>query len=391
MAIGASATEHTRHLLGIGLARSGEQSPLWWFGPQGLSVSQTKSLHAAVQNRLKLRSVWRVPSTFTADAGQDRLLLCMLEPLSSPQEPGSGVLGVFDVQPMLADFFSSGLARRHPVQVLDGEQVLYQSNDWRAPSDQRPGPITAQASLNMDSLRWAVVIQPGHTRLVQALSLATLFVVGLSLLAGLGIIAIAWMLVARTWILEQAVTRRTASLRKALVRLRQLATTDDLTGLHNRRFFFARWASEYDRAKRYQRPLACLMVDVTGFKQVNDRLGHLAGDRLLKRVADELKRQCRQSDVVARIGGDEFIIALPETDLTHAQRVTRKLRKIEIALMEDSATLPPVRLSIGVAGNTDPSHSAQDIIQAADSDLYADKRRARGEASAAQAAAPLPG
>ncbi len=378
-AIGASATEHTRHLLGIGLIRA-QTRPSWWFGPSDLSEAETKELYVILQQKLKLRGIWRVPSTFTVEVSDDRMLLGMLEPLSASVFPNTAIIGIFEVRPLLRDFFSSGLAQRHPVRVLEGSNVLYKSDDWGAKTQEHPQSIVAQAPINIDAVRWTVHVQPGSSRLIQALSLATIVVVALSVLAGVGIIGIAWILVARTWILEQAVIRRTAALRRTLVRLRQLATTDELTGLYNRRFFFSRWASEYDRAKRYGRPLACLLIDVNNFKQVNDRLGHLAGDRLLQRVAQALKGQFRQSDILARIGGDEFIVALAETDLLQAERVTEKLRKLAIPVVENAASLPAIRLSVGLAWNGNASDSAQDIIQTADNRLYEDKKRSRSEA-----------
>ncbi len=388
-ALGASATEHTRHLLGVGMIRSGAAKPSWWFGPEQLTDDELKQLTTGLNRRLQQKGIWQVPSTFAVELDNDRWLLAMLEPIDPKAFQESAVLGVFDAKPLLADVLSSGLARQHPTRVVDDEdRVLYQSAEWSDPPADDPLPIVATAPVKIDAIRWLVHVQPGRTRLIQALSIANAVVIALSLLAGGGIIAIAWMLVARTWLLERAVIRRTAALRRTLTRLRQLATTDELTGLHNRRYFFTRWASEYDRAKRYERPLACLMIDVNGFKQVNDRLGHLAGDRLLQRVAAELKLQFRQSDTLARIGGDEFIVALPETDLISAESVAAKLRQIRITPVNDATGLPPVRLSVGAAWNSQPSVSSQDILQAADTALYEDKRRNRAARETASAGTP---
>jgi diguanylate cyclase (GGDEF)-like protein len=197
----------------------------------------------------------------------------------------------------------------------------------------------------------------------------------LSVIAGLGVTTIVWLLAARTWILQRAVTRRTSALRRALSRLRQIATTDELTGLHNRRFFLNRWEWEYKRAKRYQRPLACLMIDLNGFKQVNDRLGHETGDLVLKRVAQELKALLRQSDILARLGGDEFVAALPETTPAQATMVAEKLRHVTIQMPEaHEQGLPPVTLSVGMSRIGHHEDGPQDMLRAADQSLYADKR-----------------
>ncbi len=173
-------------------------------------------------------------------------------------------------------------------------------------------------------------------------------------------------------------TRRTAALRRALKRVRQLAITDELTGLYNRRFFLRRLAWEWDRAKRYHRPLACLMIDVNNFKQVNDRLGHAVGDLVLQQVAQELKATLRQSDFLARFGGDEFVIALPETSYAQAARVAQKLRKVSIDIPEARAhKVSPVGLSVGIGHVEQPDENTEDILEAADRSLYAHKRRTK--------------
>jgi diguanylate cyclase (GGDEF)-like protein len=234
-----------------------------------------------------------------------------------------------------------------------------------------------EQAVAIDGMRWRIHMQPSRARVVQTLSWFNVLFVVLSVIAGLGVTVIVWILAARTWILQRAVQRRTAALRRASERLRQLARTDELTGLYNRRFFLDQWRWEYERAKRYGRPLACLMVDVNGFKQVNDRLGHLAGDLLLKEVAKELKTALRQSDILARFGGDEFIIALPETGFEQAASVAEKLRQVAIHVPGGTARqVAPIRLSVGVSEIEPTDHDPQDLIQAADESLYASKRPA---------------
>jgi diguanylate cyclase (GGDEF)-like protein len=284
-------------------------------------------------------------------------------------------MGAFDLKPLLEDFFTSGVLQPNPAQLLDGEAVLYRSSDWRAPTGAE-GPVVARREVVLDAARWTLQMQPGATRVVQTLSWFNVLLIGLSAIAGGGVTVIVWILAARTWILQRAVVRRTAALRRTSERLRQLATTDELTGLYNRRFFLNRWELEWERAKRYERPLACLMIDVNGFKQVNDRLGHAAGDSLLTRVAQELKTMLRQSDLLARFGGDEFVIALPETTLAQATAVAEKLRQVRIEVPDGASRgVSSVTLSVGVSRIQADTESSKEVLEAADESLYAWKRK----------------
>jgi diguanylate cyclase (GGDEF)-like protein len=379
-ALGLSATQHTRHLLGTGLMRDG-RLPDWWAPPTGLSSAELAQLNRAVVERTRIRDIWRVPSTFVAAMRSQRMLLVMLEPLKATAFRRSAVIGVFDVKPLLEDFIAANLPAHQPVQVLSEDTVLYRSSHWQPQTQDQP-PIIEEAQMAMDSARWTIQMQPGSSRVTQALSWFNVLLIGLGLIAGLGVSIIVWLLTARTWLLQRAIARRTAALRRTLKRLRQMAVTDELTGLYNRRFFLDRWAWECERAKRYQRPLACLMIDVNGFKQVNDQLGHAAGDLVLKHVAQELKTALRQADILARFGGDEFVIALPETSLEHAEAVAEKLRRVSIAVPGDAARrLPPVRLSVGLGHVAQDDDSPQEILHAADQSLYASKRHRKPSAT----------
>ncbi|MBI2495238.1 MAG: sensor domain-containing diguanylate cyclase [Candidatus Omnitrophica bacterium] len=327
-ALGTSAVRHTRHLLGAGVARA-SQRPTWWATPRTLSRSELAQLNRTILHHGQGSWTGRAPSTFVMTTRTQRPLLVMMEPLRAPPYRRSSVVGVFDLKPLLEDFFTANLSPRHPVQLLEGRTLLYRSPAWQpAAADQRP--IIVESPAVIDAARWTMQMQPGSTRVAQTLSWLNLLLIGLCVIAGLGVTIIVWMLSIRTWILRRAVARRTAALRRTLARVRQLAITDELTGLYNRRFFLNRWGWEYVRAKRYHRPLACLMVDVNGFKQVNDRLGHQTGDLVLQQAAQEMKSLLRQSDILARFGGDEFVVALLETSLTQAELVAEKLRQISI-------------------------------------------------------------
>ena len=386
-AMGDSAVQHTRHLLGVGLLR-GMQPPTWWSKTAQLSETEVAQINRAVIQRAKLRGIWRVPSTFVTDAKTQRPVLVMFEPLRTPALRQTAVIGVFDVKSLLEDFFSSGLPQSYPVQLFDGPTLLFRSADWTAGTQERQ-VVVEEFPIRLDAARWTIQIQPGSAVVVQTLSWLNVLLIGLGIVAVLGITVIVWILAARTWILQRAVARRTAALRRALKRVRQLAITDELTGLYNRRFFLKRLTWEWDRAKRYRRPLACLMIDVNSFKQVNDRLGHAAGDVVLRQVAQELKALLRQSDILARVGGDEFVIALPETTYEQPALVAEKLRKLSITIPQPSGRpSPTVSLSVGISHVEQQDGGFADILEAADKSLYAYKRRIKALAAAPTTSRP---
>jgi diguanylate cyclase (GGDEF)-like protein len=108
-------------------------------------------------------------------------------------------------------------------------------------------------------------------------------------------------------------------------RYRELAFRDELTGLHNRRFFLESLEAELHRGMRYERGFSMVMIDLDRFKELNDRYGQKAGDRVLAAISDYLRAQVRRCDIVARYGGDEFALILPETDLKGARVLAQRL------------------------------------------------------------------
>ncbi len=163
----------------------------------------------------------------------------------------------------------------------------------------------------------------------------------------------------------------------AIDRARQFASearTDHLTGLANRREFERVMEREVALAERHSRRLSLMMIDLDNLKRINDRQGHRAGDGALRLVAQQLLRVVRASDVCARVGGDEFAVAMPETDLDRARDVATRLRRsVEHAGLGMKAP-ERVEVSVGIAAWR-PGQDWQAVYQASDADLYEDKRR----------------
>ena len=158
---------------------------------------------------------------------------------------------------------------------------------------------------------------------------------------------------------------------------RQLAITDELTGLANHRQFYHQLAREVRRAQRYQRPLTLLMLDLDHFKQYNDRFGHLAGDQALRETAEVLRRNSRDVDILARYGGEEFAIILPETDLDRAVVQAERTRSAIAGHAfrgKDSNPEGDLTVSIGVATLTPAMRKIEELVHDADQALY----RAKG-------------
>jgi diguanylate cyclase (GGDEF)-like protein len=177
---------------------------------------------------------------------------------------------------------------------------------------------------------------------------------------------------------------RIVQLQKALLasnrQLEELSRTDALTGLRNRRSFDEELAMRFEYALRYGRPLTLVMIDIDHFKEVNDAFGHPVGDAVLQKVAEVLKRTTRRSDVVARFGGEEFAVLLPETPMREALQFAEKIRAAVAA--EDLGPGMPPRITIS-AGVAAISQSPEDLVAAADAALYRAKRSGRNRVEGA--------
>ena len=155
---------------------------------------------------------------------------------------------------------------------------------------------------------------------------------------------------------------------RTMERERMYARTDSLTEALNTRYFHELAQMEIDRSVRYQRAFTIAFIDVDNFKTINDTLGHTAGDNVLRAIATNIKLHLRKTDIVARVGGDEFVVLLPETNEETGPLVITNMRKALLMEMEENDW--PVTFSIGVLTLTAPRLSVDEILGRADKLMY---------------------
>jgi diguanylate cyclase (GGDEF)-like protein len=168
---------------------------------------------------------------------------------------------------------------------------------------------------------------------------------------------------------------------------KQLADLDALTGLHNRRYFHETLAREVARAHRYDRNLALIIFDLDDFKAINDRIGHLSGDSVLAEAAERVREVVRSADIACRVGGDEFAVILPESNLRDADQLYARLKKALSSRPVGQAG--PLTMSAGVA-ELQADDDAIAFFQRADHALYGAKEAGKGQVVAASLTQPEP-
>lgn len=182
----------------------------------------------------------------------------------------------------------------------------------------------------------------------------------------------------RTVDLQDTLRARNAELETANRRLAELATTDELTGLANRRAGMARLGERWADADRHGRPLAVALVDLDHFKRLNDVYGHAIGDRVLAEVAAVLRESCRGTDTVCRYGGEEFLCVLPDTDSAGARELASRCREaISLHRVREGPLSLAVTASIGVAVRSAGQATKLELVRSADDALYSAKEAGR--------------
>ena len=186
-------------------------------------------------------------------------------------------------------------------------------------------------------------------------------------------------------LLESKVEERTAELKRANKKLEELSLTDSLTKLPNRRSAFKQLAVHWQDSKEFGTPLVCIMIDADHFKCINDTCGHDAGDLVLQTLARELKNSFRNDDIVCRLGGDEFLIICPHTDLKGGMYVAEITRlKVSELQVETGNQAWIGSISMGVAELTQEFESINELIKAADESVYLAKNSGKNSVRSIQ-------
>ena len=205
-----------------------------------------------------------------------------------------------------------------------------------------------------------------------------------ALAAGAALLAAtAWILWRRTRVKLARLRGELSASQAQLETLHAMATVDSLTGFFLRDYFFSRLEEEDERARRYGGGFALLMLDLDGFKEINDRHGHLAGDRFLSEISATIRDQLRAADVACRYGGDEFCLLLPQTARAGAHAIAERIRAA-VSRRTVGVDGHPLRVTVSIGLALFPDHDAGDVeslMRRSDEALYQAKRTGRDRVS----------
>ena len=190
-------------------------------------------------------------------------------------------------------------------------------------------------------------------------------------------------LVAPVVLVAYITTMLAADIRFAVDKIKQVSDTDDLTGLYNMRAFSSMLQRAFQQSVRHGHPLSMIMVDSDNLKNVNDSLGHEAGNRLLQHLVRCVRDELRGSDVMARFGGDEFVILLPETNRRGAHELAERIRKsVESSRFDARGNDFNITISLGIASYPDDGGNLEVILDKADKAMYRAKKQGRNRVAA---------
>ena len=183
-------------------------------------------------------------------------------------------------------------------------------------------------------------------------------------------------------------TMLSSDIRRALVHIRDLSQTDELTGVLNMRAFTALADRVSRQATRYSHPYSIAMIDSDSLKSVNDEFGHQAGNRLLKMLVQCIQQQLRETDIVARYGGDEFVVLLPETTSAGAEKMAKRVReRVAVAVLATRDKQISSTVSIGIASYPEHASDLETVMEQADQALYTSKTSGKNRVTIAPTAA----
>ena len=186
-------------------------------------------------------------------------------------------------------------------------------------------------------------------------------------------------------------TMLSADTRRAMAHVKTLSEIDDLTGTLNRRAFLAMASQTHSLSQRFGRKYSVIMVDSDSLKKINDAHGHEAGDEFLKTMVQKIKDELRQSDLMSRYGGDEFVVLLPDTDSEGAQLTAERIReRIEGVPLIVGAQRVSISASIGVATYPDNGTNFDRVLEASDIAMYASKNSGKNKVTMAPFVTPRP-
>jgi diguanylate cyclase (GGDEF)-like protein len=344
---------------------------------QGLNLAVEEQGRTAMLEARQLRTVTFTRSIELAHGGKE---FRVFVPIFRGETFGGFILGVFRAQTSLEKLLGDDIAPGYSIAVDDGEKEIYRRSD---DGGQHQVGWGQETSISLHGVRWRVRVWPTPRLLANAQSSApeAVLVIGLvmaSLLASTIFLAqTARRRGNEVEAINRALQERITEIRSAMEREKELARTDPLTGAMNSRAFGELATAELHRARRYERPFTLAYVDIDDFKAVNDRFGHSTGDTLLRLVAETMKHNSRAVDVVARVGGDEFVVLLPETGPGPAQVVSRKLQERLLGVVQQNGW--PATFSIGAITFISPPATVDEMLRLADRLMYSAKKSGKNQ------------